>query len=441
MRFLGQVGEDEALPVERKLVLAAVGGELHAAARLAGLEQEVYLGVVPERLVVARALHGGAYSLLIEDAALVEAELQAEAALYEALQDLELHLAHELQKGGAQALVPDDAQSRVLLLELAEPQEQGVDVRAPGRDDPVAQDRLERGGLGVRLEAQALARVGVRQAGEGADRPGLRGADELELRPGIEPELVCLAAPLAAGVGAGGELGLDFQLAARDLEPGEALPVLRAAYLEYPRAEVPARLRGRAVARQGVQQRVHALQPERRAEVAGEELAPRDRRRELGLRGLGAGGDGLQQLLAAQGELVRRAGREHVHAGRAEAALQLGYAQAPVRPGEVRLVYEDKDRDAVPLQQTPERLRVALHPVRAAYDQDGAVHDLQCALGLGGEVHVARRVQQGEDGVRKVQQGKLGEDGDAPRPLERIRIQEGVAVIDPPELPQRPRAI
>src|SRR5699024_9685207 len=100
VRFLGQVGEDEALPVERKLVLAAVGGELHAAARLAGLEQEVYLGVVPERLVVARALHGGAYSLLIEDAALVEAELQAEAALYEALQDLELHLAHELQKGG-----------------------------------------------------------------------------------------------------------------------------------------------------------------------------------------------------------------------------------------------------------------------------------------------------------------------------------------------------
>ena len=45
VRFLGQVGEDEALPVERKLVLAAVGGELHAAARLAGLEQEVYLGV------------------------------------------------------------------------------------------------------------------------------------------------------------------------------------------------------------------------------------------------------------------------------------------------------------------------------------------------------------------------------------------------------------
>lgn len=117
--------------------------------------------------------------------------------------------------------------------------------------------------------------------------------------------------------------------------------------------------------------------------------------------------DRLEQFLAAQREVLGLGGVRHVHAAGAEAAAQLREPLAPVRAREVHFVYEDENRHLIALQQPPERLRVALHAVRAADDQDGVVEHLQRALGLGGEVHVPRRVEQRQLRLRQGEQRLL----------------------------------
>ena len=80
---------------------------------------------------------------------------------------------------------------------------------------------------------------------------------------------------------------------------------------------------------------------------------------------------------------------------------------------------------------------MGLDPVGAADHQHGAVQYLQRPLHFGGEIHVARGVQQGDLPVRPgsaVRQRKhrlFGKNGDAPLPLQVLRIQEGVPVVHP----------
>ena len=399
------------------------------------------LGVVPERFKVANALDAGADRLAAEDAALVEADLEPEAPLYEALHDFELHLAHELQVRLAQARVPDDVEGRVLLFQLPELAERRLRVAALGQQHPIAQHRLQRGGLGIGLKAQALAGAALGQARDGADRACRRGVQQFVFRAGVEPELIGLGAPGTVGVGPGGELGLDAQHSAGYFEPAEALPVLRAGYFEYPRPKVFPLRQGRGEPGQGVEQLVHAIELQRRAEEAGEELTSCHGPRELFVRRLPALSYRLKQLLAAQGKLLCRGRVGDVYAAGAETALQLGQAQVPVGTGKVHFVDEDKDRDAVAFQQPPERLRVALHTVSAADHKHGAVEHLERAFRLGGEIDVSGSVEQREFGPGQAQDRLLGEDGDAPGAFKLVRVEKGVPVVHAPELPQRACAV
>ena len=84
---------------------------------------------------------------------------------------------------------------------------------------------------------------------------------------------------------------------------------------------------------------------------------------------------------------------------------------------------------------------MGLDAVGAADDQHGAVQHPEGPLRLGGEVHMAGGVQQRHFRVSYGQQRLLGEDGDAPLPLDGIRIQKGVPVVHPAQLPQCPAAV
>ena len=95
----------------------------------------------------------------------------------------------------------------------------------------------------------------------------------------------------------------------------------------------------------------------------------------------------------------------------------------------------------MPLQQPPQGAGVALDAVGAADNQHGVVQHGQGALHLGGEVHMPRGVQQGEDGVPPGELRLLGEDGDAPLPLLGVGVQKGVPVVHPAQLPHRPAEV
>ena len=92
---------------------------------------------------------------------------------------------------------------------------------------------------------------------------------------------------------------------------------------------------------------------------------------------------------------------------------ELGHERGPAWVGQVHFCEEYKRRDLPPAQEPPERLRVGLHAVRCADDQDRVVQHLQGALHLGGEIHMAGGVQERDGELLRFKQGLLGEDGDA----------------------------
>ena len=65
---------------------------------------------------------------------------------------------------------------------------------------------------------------------------------------------------------------------------------------------------------------------------------------------------------------------------------------------------------------------MGLHAVGAADDQHGAVQHRHDALGLGGKVHMAGGVHQGDGAVLRFQQRLFGKNGDAPCAFQRVGI-------------------
>ena len=84
---------------------------------------------------------------------------------------------------------------------------------------------------------------------------------------------------------------------------------------------------------------------------------------------------------------------------------------------------------------------LALDAVGAADDQHSVVEHLQRALRLGGKVHMAGGVQQGDIRTSRFQQGLLGKDGDATRLFQRVGVEEGIFVIHPAQLADAARAV
>ena len=223
--------------------------------------------------------------------------------------------------------------------------------------------------------------------------------------------------------------------------------------LEHPRAE---RLRRGGLARVAAQrgkQRVDAVQPQRRAEQAGEHLPPGDGRDDIFLPRVRARKHLLHQRFAGHGQRLGAGGGGHigakVHTAVAKAGAQLAQAHGAVRPGQVHLVDEHKRRHAVALQQPPQRLGVGLHAVGARNDKDRIVKHLQRALGFGGKIDMPGRVQQREHRLLPARPGRggqrqhrlLGKDRDAARAFLRVGVEKSVPVVDTPQPPQRARAV
>ena len=117
MGALGQMGQHQALPVFGQTIRRAVRRQLYAAAPEAGLQQQVHLGIMAQRLVVADALDGSGEGLFVQNAALAEGDGQLEPLLQDVLQNFQLHFAHQLDMHLGQIGAPGHMQLRVLVLQ------------------------------------------------------------------------------------------------------------------------------------------------------------------------------------------------------------------------------------------------------------------------------------------------------------------------------------
>ena len=144
----------------------------------------------------------------------------------------------------------------------------------------------------------------------------------------------------------------------------------------------------------------------------------------------------FHQLLIAQRQCFVAGGRlcAKIHKALAKAVIQLGEQLLPGHAGQVHFVHEHKGGHMVAPQQPPQRFGMALHAVRSADHQHGVVQHLQGALGLGGKIHMAGGIQQGDSGIARRKQRLLGKDGDAARFFQAVGVQEGISVVYPPQL-------
>ena len=275
------------------------------------------------------------------------------------------------------------------------------------------------------------------QTCHGADCPGRRSVSGLKLCPGIDPDLADLFLHLLAVGCRIGNAVPDTEPAAGDFEITQPVSLFIRCDLEHPRPELRRIRLFQGIAVQPFQEFIHALQFQRGPEITGDNLPGSHAPCQLFRRNAALFQIGVHPGLFQKRRLLIKAVAAvpgKVHAAAAEPGLELFQDCRPVCPCQVHLVDEKEHRHVVAFQQFPQRLRVRLHPVRAADDQDGVVQHLHGALGLCGKVHVSRRIQQSIRCAAVVNARLVRKNGNAPVPFHGVGVQECSLVIDPSQL-------
>ena len=232
-----------------------------------------------------------------------------------------------------------------------------------------------------------------------------------------------------------------MQRPAGDLQMGQPGSLSVPGHFEHPGAELRRIFGHRAIFRQSLQQRVHTLQLQRRAEKAGEYLPPPDHLHQiipLQTSGLQVP---LQHAFIAYGSVLLQRRRPKIHTPLGQPPAQLGEHVLPVCPREIHLVDKQKDRHVIAFQQLPKGPGMPLDAVRAADHQHRTVQYPQGALRLRRKIHMARGIQQRQFPLSHGQHCLLGKNRDSPLPLHSVCIQKRVSVVHPSQTPQNAAAV
>ena len=205
--------------------------------------------------------------------------------------------------------------------------------------------------------------------------------------------------------------------AAGDLHMAHPLILLVAGDFIDPRAEfLPAGTLGR-IRFQRLHEFRYPLELQRRAEPHREDSALLHRRGN-GVRRKGAGiQEFLQQCFIAQRQLLGILRGQDTDS-LAELASKIPEYRLPLRSRKIHFVHEQQGGNIPLPEELPHRQGVALYPGAAADHQNGAVQHIQGSLHLCGKIHMARGVQQRGPQPRQLQYRLLGENRNAPLPLQ-----------------------
>ena len=204
------------------------------------------------------------------------------------------------------------------------------------------------------------------------------------------------------------------ETATRDLQKGQTVALGVAGDLIDPRGKFVGIVGRFREALQNREQFVHAVQVQRRAEKTGEKFF---RRPQGGDRLIGQSAVcqiGVQSSLVTQGDalLIVPGCAEF-----AEMGLHILQQALLVRARQVHLVKKQQGRDVVAAQKLPEGFRVGLDAVGAADDQNRVVRYGHGPLGFGGEINMARGVDQSDGEPLCLKPRLFGKNRDAPCPL------------------------
>ena len=239
---------------------------------------------------------------------------------------------------------------------------------------------------------------------------------------------------LAALVGIG-EGRPHLQHSAAELHISHAVSLGVAGYFKHPGCKFAAVLRREAIAVKGAQELLHPLGFKPGAEKAGKQGPAAYHFRDVALFKAGSQIFFHRRLVAERQPFKKvLSPAAEIHTAFTQHAAKRLHHGLLAHTGQIHFCNEDKAGNFIALQKPPQGLRVSLHSVGAADHQHGIIQDLQRPLRLRREIRVPRRVEQIYRGVLKGHDGLLGENGDAPGPLQLMSVQEAVPVVYPAQL-------
>ena len=270
MGLFQQMGQHKVLIMGFQHIGRAPGGNHQAAALGQGLQQQMHFRIVAQRLIVTHALHRIGNGFFIIDAALIQIHIQRKPLLYQASQNFQLHFAHDLHEDLLQPVVPHHMQLGVFLFQLPHFRQEGHGIRARRQRHPVGHDRFQHRSRCARLIPQALSSPGAGKAGNGQKHTGCCRVHCRKFLAAVKPQLHgFFFQQLVLCIFIGNDAA-HRQTAAGNFQPAKPVSLGIPGNFVHSGAESLSPLGPGAIGIQHIQQFLHALQLQCRAEAAGE---------------------------------------------------------------------------------------------------------------------------------------------------------------------------
>ena len=457
MGSLFQKGQNLSLPVPVQHVLTAGAGKLQAAAGFPRFQQQMYLRIMPQRLIMPDTNHRFPNGFLIYNLSVGKFHIQAKALQYQPFQNFNLDFPHNLHMDFRHARTPVRGKSAsvhrplphymklgLLFFQLAQLSQHFDGIAALRQHYPVCQHRHQnRPGIAA-LHSQPLPRKAAAQSRHGADSACLHFLCGTVPRSCVHPDLVYFFLPgFLPRPGAAGIAHPHFypQRSPCHLQVGQSAAGSVPGYLVHSGPEFLRVFRAPGKSADSSQQFLHAVQIKGRTKITGENMPLRNCPCQHVVLQYSLFQKLLQQSFITHGQFFPVCFpssfclRSKLLAPAIQLRLQSGKESFPVRPGLVHLVYKKKHGDAVLLQELPECLHMPLHAIRTADNQKGIIQNLKRTFHLRAEIHMSRGVQQSDLQPLPGDLRLFGENRNAPFPFHGKVIQKCILVIHSAQLP------
>ena len=120
MLTLGQVGQNQPLPIAVQIIFGQGRAHSDSAARLPWFQQDMRFGIMTERLEMTCAFDRRSDGLTVQDGAGAKGHIQTEPVVQGLLDDFQLDCAHQLHMNLGQPFHPHHMQQRVFVFQLTQ---------------------------------------------------------------------------------------------------------------------------------------------------------------------------------------------------------------------------------------------------------------------------------------------------------------------------------
>ena len=464
MPFLFQMRHDQALPVHCQHIRPASVLKHQAAPGNAGLQKQMHLRVVPKRLEMPHSFHCSGDRLLVNDRRVSEIHAQPQPLPDHALQDLFLHLSHDLGRDLFFLLIIHEVQGRILLFQNREIPIGFEQVFTGRQDHFAAQNGLQKFFFRAGLCSDPLTDPCPGEAGHGAHFARHCLLSGLKFATRIKADLLHLLRH-ALIVGAVLKRSLDGEFSACQFHPCESCSAISGDLEDLGAKLLPVSRRLDQHIK-AFKELTHALLPQRCAKEHRKQLSSRCQSANIIDRYFLTLQIAVHELIVADRDLLlhlvhvkalyKAAGRDRscthgfrtghdVYTSRTQFLLYSLHQSLSVGAVLVHLVDKNKYGDVIVRQKPPQYADLSVHAVRRADDQYRTVQNSQNALHLCGKVDVPRSVLQSigpcDLSARRSESGLFGKNSDPSLFFHLICIQERVAVVHAPGVPDRSRDV